>query len=303
LLGRGSRFVVVALGVCFSPVAVPDGLLAQIAVEDDAGRRVEFTEPPCRIVSLIPAATEIVFALAAENCLVGRSIYDDYPPGVESIPEVGQAIGANIERVLAQGPDLVLLVAGSDNARTVEQFQRLGVPSLLFRLNRLPELRSTIERLGVVLGRPEAADSLLAAIDGQLESVRRRTRDLDPVTVYYDIAYPPPITIGAGSYLDALLEIAGGRNAFHDMSAPSPTVNLEAIVVRDPDVIVYPVGRAWGGAGHPGDRPLWKGLRAVTSGNVRQVDADLLHRLGPRVGDAARHLAEAIHPELAPETP
>ncbi len=303
MLGRSSRLLAVALGVCLSQAAPPGGLLAQIAVEDDLGRRVEFAKPPCRIVSLIPAATEIVFALGAQHCLVGRSIYDDHPAGVESIPEVGQAIGANVERVLDREPDLVLLVAGSDNARTVEQFQRLGVPSLLFRLNRLSELRATIARLGAVLGRRGAADSLSRAIDAQLQSVRERTRDLERLTVYYDIAYPPPITIGAGSYLDALLEIAGGRNVFHDMSAPSPTVNLEAIVVRDPDVIVYPVSRAWGGAGHPGERPLWKGLRAVTSGNVRRVDADLLHRLGPRVGDAARHLAEAIHPELAPEAP
>ncbi|MFQ5530774.1 MAG: ABC transporter substrate-binding protein, partial [Gemmatimonadota bacterium] len=197
----------------------------------------------------------------------------------------------------------VILVAGSDNARTVEQFRRLGVPSMLFRLNRLPELRSTIARLGVILGRQTAADSLWLAIDAQLAAVRRRTRELDPLTVYYDIAYPPPITIGAGSYLDALLAIAGGRNVFNDIAAPSPTVNLEAIVVRDPDVIVYPVSAAWGGAAHPGERPLWRGLRAVTTGSVRQVDADLLHRLGPRVGEAARHLAEAIHPELFGNTP
>ena len=273
-------------------------LHAQIIVEDDLGRRVVFEESPCRIVSLIPAATEIVFALGAEACLVGRSIYDDHPAGVESIPEVGQAIGADVERVLTQRPDLVLLIAGSDNARTVEQFDRLGVASLVFRLNRIAGLGATIKRLGKVLCREQAADSLWNAIEAQLDSVRRRTADLNPPTVYYDIAYPPPITIGAGSYLDTLIVIAGGRNAFHDVSTPSPGVTLEAIVLRDPDVIVYPVSRVWGGAADPGRRPLWKGLRAVTTGDVRQVDADLLHRLGPRVGEAARHLSEVLHPEL-----
>ena len=300
---RLAHFAAVVAAVLLALAARSSGLDAQIVVEDDLGRRVEFAEPPCRIVSLIPAVTEIVFALGAEACLVGRSIYDNYPAAVTSIPEVGQAIGANVERVLNRRPDLVILVAGSDNAGTVEQFQRLGVPSLLFRLNQLPELQSAIARLGAILRRQAEADSLWQAIDGQLESVRSRTHGLVRPTVYYDIAYPPPITIGAGSYLDTLLDIAGGRNAFHDTAAPSPAVSLEAIVVRDPDVIVFPVSQTWGGAAHPGERPLWRGLRAVATGNVRQVDADLLHRLGPRVGEAARQLAEAIHPDPAAGAP
>ncbi len=303
LLGWMARIAPLLITAGLVSAVGPVVLHAQIIVEDDLGRSVVFAKSPCRIVSLIPAATEIVFALGAESCLVGRSIYDDHPAGVESIPEVGQAIGADVERVLAQRPDLVLLIAGSDNARSVEQFNRLGIASLVFRLNRISGLGATIRRLGVVLNRERAADSLWAGIEAELDSVRRRTAGLAPPTVYYDIAYPPPITIGAGSYLDTLIVIAGGHNAFHDVSAPSPSVTLEAIVLRDPDVIVYPVSRVWGGAADPGRRPLWRGLRAITTGNVRQVDADLLHRLGPRVGEAARHLSEILHPDLAGERP
>lgn len=283
--------------------AGPAVLPAQIVIEDDLGRSVSFDHPPCRIVSLIPAATEIVFALGAEACLVGRSMYDDHPAGVASIPDVGQAIGADVEKVIVRRPDLVLLIAGSDNARTVEQFERLGIPSLVFRLNRLPDLRATINRLGRVLGLKTRADSLWGSIAAELDSVRQRTADLGTPTVYYDIAYPPAITIGAGSYLSTLIVIAGGRNVFHDVSSPSPTVTLEAIVLRDPEIIVYPVSKVWGGAASPTDRPLWTGLSAVINGQVREVDADLLHRLGPRIGQAARHLAEALHPELAAGRP
>jgi len=254
-------------------------------------------------VSLIPAVTEIIFALGAEHCLVGRSMYDDHPSSVELIPDVGQAIGADVERVLERGPDLVLLIAGSDNARTVEQFERLNIPSLVLRLNRISGLKATIERMGHLLGRESEADSLWNSIAGQLATVSERTAELPTVTVYYDIAYPPAITIGAGSYLDSLISIAGGRNAFHDLSAPSPTVTLEAIVLRDPDLILHPVSQGWNGAGHPMSRPLWRGLRAITSDGVRAVDADLLHRLGPRLGEAARHLAEALHPELVDSHP
>lgn len=292
-LATASVFLVV--GVSLLP--------AQIIVEDDTGRSVEFAESPCRIVSLIPAVTEIIFALGAEQCLVGRSKYDNHPSGVESIPDVGQAIGADVEKVLERGPDLVLLIAGSDNARTVEQFERLDVPSLVLRLNRIRGLKATIERMGLLLGRESEADSLWNSIEGQLAAVSERTAELPTVTVYYDIAYPPAITIGAGSYLDSLITIAGGRNAFHDVATPSPTVTLEAIVLRDPDLILHPVSQGWGGGAGPMDRPLWRGLRALTSGGVREVDADLLHRLGPRIGEAAWHLAEALHPELADSHP
>jgi len=276
--------------------ARPNAGRAPIAIVDDLDRRVEFERPPCRIVSLIPAATEIIYAVGAEDCLVGRSAYDDYPPRVEAVPNVGRAIGANVERVVDRSPDLVLLIAGSDNARSVDDFQRLGVPSLVFRLNRLEDLRTVIDRLGRVLGREAAADSLWRSIDGALDAVAGRTAGLERPVVYYDIAYPPPITIGRGSYLDSLISIAGGRNAFHDVGVPSSTISLEAIAVRDPDLILFPVNEEWGGATHPSERPLWSSLRAVRTDNVRRVEANPLHRLGPRVGSAVRALAEVIHP-------
>lgn len=268
-----------------------------IVIVDDAGRAVSFDRSPCRIVSLIPAATEIVFALGAEACLVGRSTWDDYPPGVEELPDVGQAINADVERVVELRPDLILLVAGSDNARTVADFQRLGVPSLVFRMNRIPELRDVVDRMGRLLEREAEADSLWSSIRADFDEVRRRTEDLERPVVYYDVAYPPPITIGRGSYLDSLIAIAGGRNAFHDIRAPSPTISLEAIAVRDPDIILFPVSGRWEGASNPLERPLWSNLRAVSAGRVRTVDAGLLHRLGPRVGRAVRELARALHPE------
>ena len=280
-----------------SPDAARNPAPPAVVITDDAGRVVAFEERPCRIVSLIPAATEIVFALGAGDCLAGRSTWDDYPPEVEDVPDVGLAIGADVERVVAQDPDLVLLVSGSDNARSLEDFERLDVPSLIFRFNRLGDLRATIFRLGRLLDRAARADSLWTAIEADLESVRERTGGLERPVVYYDIAFPPPITIGRGSYLDTLIAIAGGENAFHDVRAASPTVSLEAIAVRDPDVIVFPFSEEWGGATDPTERPLWSNLRAVRGGNVRRVDAQLLHRLGPRIGRAVLALARAIHPE------
>jgi iron complex transport system substrate-binding protein len=106
------------------------------------------------------------------------------------------------------------------------------------------------------------------------------------------------MTVGAGSYLDSLLAVAGAVNVFGDLEKPSPRVGLEAIAAREPDLILLSSGEEAGGP-PPAERPGWEVLEAVREGRVRRVDADLVHRLGPRIGEAARSLARVVHPELA----
>lgn len=268
-----------------------------IRLTDDLGRNLALPTPPDRIASLIPAATEILFALGAGERVSARSRFDDQPPEVRSLPSLGDAIRPSAERVLAHAPDVVLLFAGADNAGTIAEFDRLEIPTLAVRLNSLDDLRRVIGMLGRLVGRTGAADVLWAGIEAELEAVRRRTGSRPPRRVYYDVWYPPPITAGGGSYLDTLISLAGGRNVFADLPAPSPRVSLEAIVARDPELVLFPIGGD-PAARHtpPVERPGWTAVGAVRQGEVRAVDADLVHRLGPRVGRAARALAEAIHP-------
>jgi iron complex transport system substrate-binding protein len=288
----------IGLSACGILLAVP-AAIAQVAVEDDLGRRIELSEPPGRIVSLVPAVTEIVFALDAGERLAGRSTWDVYPPEVLEIANVGDALRADAERVLSVNPDLVILYSGPDNARSVEQFDELDVPTLAIRIDELADLHRNIFRLGVILGQEGAATLLSSAIREELDSVRRSTRGRDRPRVYYDIAWPPAITVGRGSYLDTLIAIAGGENIFHDLAAPSPRVSLEAIAARAPDIIVVPV-EAGSQPRSPADRTGWKSVTAVREGAIRHVDSGLMHRLGPRVGEAARSLAAVLHPDAGP---
>lgn len=286
--------------VLLSPLTAAD-LNAQVpavVIQDDSGRIVELDAHPGRIVSLVPVATEIIFSLGEGSRLVGRSRFDDYPPEVGRIPDVGDAIRPSVEAVLQRRPDLVILVGGSDNADAVREVERLGVPYLVLLFNSLENLQTNVSRLGQVVARPEEAADLWAGIERDLDEVSRAVAGKPRPAVYYDVGYPPAFTVGAGSYLNALVALAGGRNVFGDLAAPSPRVSLEAIVNRDPDVIVHPVAR-----GAPSThtslraRPGWDNLRAVRSGAVVPVPADIVHRLGPRVGLAARLLAVALHPE------
>jgi len=268
----------------------------EIAVTDDIGRTVRYLEAPARIVSLVPAVTEIIYALHEGRRLAGRSVWDDYPPEVAAVPSVGDALRADAERVLAVNPDLVILYAGPDNSRSVDQFRALGVSTLAIRIDDLEDLRRNIMRLGTLLHRDSVAAALWESIDGELTEVRRAGDGRPRPRVYYDVAWPPAITVGRGSYLDTLISIAGGENIFHDLAAPSPQVSLEAIAARAPDLVLVPTG-AGEPAADPAKRPGWQAVGAVRRGAVREVDAGLLHRLGPRVGRAARSLATVLRVE------
>ena len=246
--------------------------------------------PATRVVSLIPAATEILFAIGAGDRLVGRTRWGVHPPEAAAVPDVGDGIRPSLETVLAREPDLVVLVEGSDNRGVAGRLASFGVRTLALTHNTLDDLERNIDALGEAVGCEGSAARLVTRIRQDLERVAA-ARDGPPIRVYYDVWPDPPMTIGRGSYLDSLLTLSGGENVFGELAAPSPQVSLEAIVRADPDVVLYSAG---GGAEAPGERPGWEHVPAVAAGRVARIDGDLVGRLGPRVGAAARELARAI---------
>src|SRR5690349_23608949 len=136
-----------------------------ISVTDDAGRAVTLARPARRIVSLLPSFTEILFAIGAGDRLVGRTAWCDYPPAALAVPSVGDGMPPNVEAVAARRPDLVVLYRSGPNATAAQQLERLGIPTVLFDLNRLEELAPAARRLGVLTGRGAAGDSLARAMD------------------------------------------------------------------------------------------------------------------------------------------
>lgn len=266
-------------------------------LQDDLGRTVRLAAPPERIVSLVPAMTELLFALGAGNRLVGRTRYGVHPAAARDVPSVGEGVHPSVEAVVARHPGIVLLYAGVDSRATVRKLDDLGVPTLAVRHDDFADLYRNIGRLGVLTARPTAARALSARIRCELKAVALATSRLPRRSVYLDVWEDPPYTVGSGSYLDSLIRVAGGRDVFGDLPQASPRVSLEAIAARDPDVVIVP--RSTRGRVGPTRRPAWRAIPAVAAGRVRQVDGDLIDRLGPNVGQAAGALAVAIHPELA----
>lgn len=255
--------------------------------------------PPQRIVSLIPSATETIVALGAAERLVARTSFD-VDPALAHLPSVGDGLTPSLELLTTLEPDLV--VAWPDNAsRTViGRLESFGVRIYSPQVQSLVDLRQAIEELGGILHLEQAADSLIAVIDADLRAVRTAVAGLEKPDVFYVIWYDPPTTTGSGTYIDQLIEIAGGRNIFADAPGLWPQVSMEEVVRRQPDIVL--ISQTEDSPIDVGDLASsvgWRELRAVREERVIQVEADLYNRPGPRVAEAARRLVELLHPDAA----
>lgn len=253
-----------------------------------------------RVVSLNPAATEIVFAIGADSLLVGRSRWDEFPKGVERIPSVGDGIRPNIEAVLSVRPTLVILYATADNRAAAEALARAGVRTMAFRADRIAGFFALTHRLGAALGAGTRAQTVMDSVQGTLERVRALTAaQATHPTVVWPVWESPPMVIGGGSYLDELLTIAGARNVFHDDTTASPSVSIEEIARRTPAFVVTGADRV----SVLQQSPSWRVLPAVRDERFLRIDSDLTGRPSVMLGMAAVHLARLLHPSLADALP
>jgi ABC-type Fe3+-hydroxamate transport system substrate-binding protein len=249
---------------------------------------------PARIASLNPATTELLFALGAGPRLVARTTWDVWPDAARTVADVGPGLRPNVEAVLARHPDLVVLYASAENRVAAEQLRAAGVSVIALRTDLLADFVRASRELGRATGEDSSADIVVDTMQRTLARVRAATLHLDHPTVFWHVWDSPIYTIGAGSFLDQLLTIAGGTNIYGDRVEPSPQVSLEDIVKRDPRIIL---------AGVSGEKalarnPLWQGVRAVREGRVFVIDTNLVGRPSVRAGEAAASIARLLHPGI-----
>jgi ABC-type Fe3+-hydroxamate transport system substrate-binding protein len=259
---------------------------------DDFGDTLVLPAPPRRIVSLNPPTTEVLFAIGAGDRLVGRTTYDRWPDAALAIPDLGAGLRPNVEAVLAAQPDLVVLYASDDNRDAARRLRAAGVATAAFRVDRIADFRRVALALGTLTGDSIAAKVLVDSVGATIERVRTATRDLPRPSVFWPLYDQPLLATGGGSFLNELIDVAGGRNIYGFMSEPSPRITVEDLLRRDPDVILLaPESRAR----YLAD-PRWRALRAVREGRLVAVDTMLVYRPGPRLGEAARSVAMLLHP-------
>lgn len=270
-----------------------------VRVVDDGGRDVRLPRPAARVVSLIPSATETIIALGAADRVVGRTNYD-VAPEVASRPSVGGGIDPSVEAIVALRPELVVTWAHDKRQATRRKLDELGIPTFSLATEDTTDVYAAMTRLGRLLGRDSAATALVARVRRELAEVQRSVAGRGRPTVLYVLYNDPPMTAGPGTFVAQLIGVAGGRSLFDDVAQLWPTVAIEEIVRRQPEVVVLPVGEF---RSHAVDRLRsasgWRDLRAVRGGRLVAVPSNLLSRPGPNLGQAARALRAAIHPDAA----
>jgi iron complex transport system substrate-binding protein len=258
-------------------------------ITDDAGEVANVPLPARRIVSLNPAATELLFAIGAGASVVGRTTWCDYPPAAKAVPSLGDGINPNLEAIVARKPDLVLLYTSGQNADAVRRLADLGIPALRFRTDSLSDVPRLAQVFGRLTGHEATADSLARGFETELAAATVPPTGRRP-TAFLLVWDQPPMTVGRGSFLTELIERAGGENLFADVTSSSAPVSVEAVAARNPDVILV-LGReppAFAG------RPEWQVVRAVRERRFVAAEGSEFSRPSPRAPGAIRRL----HAEL-----
>jgi iron complex transport system substrate-binding protein len=260
--------------------------------KDDFGDPIVVRSIPKRIVSLNPATTDLLFALGAGDRLVGRTHWDLYPPEAVNVPDLGSGIRPNVEVVLGARPDLVLLYASNDNRAAASDLRAAGVNTLSLKIDSIAEFHRAALLIGRLLGDSARGAAVSDSVRKTLQRVRDATARLNRPTVFWHIWDAPLITVAGGSYMNELIEIAGARNIYGEMTEASPMVSIEDVLRRNPDYII--TGPE--GAEKIKVYPRWAEAPAVKAGRLIIADTTLVGRPSVRLGEAAVSLAKAIHP-------
>jgi iron complex transport system substrate-binding protein len=264
-----------------------------------------------RIVSMSPAATEILFSLSLNDRLVGVTRFCDYPPEAKEIPSVADMLDIGLETLLDLEPDLVILI--DLNAALKERIERLGIGTFVLRQETLGELCDSIEELGRVCSVPERGRALADSMREALAEAGRLTDGLDRprVAVVVDRDAPEPVIrslyiAGRESFYDEMIRLAGGRNAFETGGVTYPKLSAEGLIELDPDVVIDLVGdHRIGESAVPEDFAApWKSvpeLTALGEGRIYPLPGNHALRPGPRLVRAVYEFMGFIHPELRAE--
>jgi len=265
---------------------------AEVRVRDDAGTEIVLAQPARRIVSLAPHATELVFAAGAGDRLVGVLAHSDHPPAARALPVIGAAGQIDVEAIVALKPDLVVTWPWTAPAQE-QRLRAFGIP-VMMTLPRAPDdIAGLIERVGELAGTQDVAARAARDFRERMRDLTRRRPPDPPVLVFYQISGKPMFTLGGDHLVTQAIALCGGRNVFGALSLPAPEVDVERVVAAQPELIV---AGATGGV-----RPAWLDawqrwpeLPAVARGQLVTVDADLMHRPGPRFVEGVAVLCEAL---------
>ena len=266
---------------------------APLAFLDDAGRRVTLPKPPERIISLAPGATEMLFAAGAGERVIATVQYSNEPAAAKQVARIGDVTAVDMERLVALRPDLVVVWPGGGNPAQIEKIAQLGIPLYRQQVNRLADLPASVRRLGVLAPDPAVAEREARSLEDQLQHLAREYGGGKHPTVLLEVWNHPVYTVGGTQLMSDALALCGARNVFGDLKELSAVVDTEAVISRNPDIIVAAAPPSEG-AGWLAEWKRYAGLNAVRNGRLIAFEDQGLSRLGPSVLTATAGLCKAL---------
>ena len=282
-----SRFLACLLWV------IAEQSYAAIEVVDDNGDLLRLQQPASRIVSLSPNITEVLFHIGAGSQIVGADEYSNYPPQALEITRVNNYAAANYELILSLKADLVIAWQSGNGEKVIESIRALGIPVFVVETRQLDDISALFKRLGQLSGQLAQAQQQATEFTRRLERLRKSNRAKAPIRTFYQIWSDPLITLNGQHIVSNVIELCGGINIFADAIPLVPYVNIESVLVADPQVII---------AGASKEQQLlqsnnwqkWDSLSAVKNQHIYAIPADLMQRHSSRILDGAQLVCDYL---------
>jgi iron complex transport system substrate-binding protein len=262
-------------------------------VRDDTGAEVRVPTDECRIVSLAPGTTAMLYAAGAGHCLVGTIAHSKEPAEAARIPVVGDAETLDFERVLALRPTVVVVAVDVVQRVRIDRLRQLGLPVYEVHVTSLGQMPESLGRLGLLTGNGAQAAAGAAALRKRLAELSARYQGRAGVRVLYQIWDRPIYTIGGKHVISDALRVCGASNVFADLETAAPAVTRESVLLRDPQLIIA--------SAPPGVAGEWLTewrrfpmLNAVRAAHLVSFTDERIDRMGPSVIEATAHLCAVI---------
>jgi iron complex transport system substrate-binding protein len=271
-------------------------------VTDMTGREITFEKPVEKAVALTASDCEIIFALGAEEVLVGRGEYCDYPPEVTDIPSVQSGYDTNIEQIIALEPEVLFMATMAQTQEQVEQLEKAGIKVVVSDAQDIAGTYTAIAMIGQILGKNEEAEQIIDSMKNAFEEIAENKLDGEK-TIYFEVS---PLqwglyTAGTGTFMNEVAEMMGLKNCFADVTGWAP-ISEEQVLERNPDYILT-ITMYFGEGPTPEEeitaRPGWENVTAVKNGDILNLVNNELSRPAPRLVEGAQMLYDFVVESLA----
>jgi iron complex transport system substrate-binding protein len=264
---------------------------------DGYGRTVAVKTYPQRIISLAPNVTEILFALGLGDRVMGVTSYCDFPEEAKTKEKIGDTLHPNIERIIALKPDLVVISTASQLENLTNKLDELRIPVYVTNPRTVREVVASIRQLGEVTDAKAKATEIADEMERRIGSVERQVKDLPKPRVFYVLQTGPLITAGRDTFINDLINLAGGQSISGEETAAYPQFSRETVLARAPEIIVAPANHGTELVREEDLRRDFAVTPAIRLNRIVRVNPDLVDRPGPRIVEGLEQLAQGLHPE------